>query len=179
MAGVAETTIYIGGLLEKVTTSNGTVFRHYVPAGHNTVLHTRLSAAQGSYCYMTQDHLGSTAVITDSSAVRLVTEKFTALGWSDNTAAEQTTIDTITRHGFTGHENMDNLSFVNMNGRVYNYSGSRFLSPDPTIPDPTNTSSYNRYAYVNYNPLTYTDPSGYVACVGGVRLFLRRHDHFR
>jgi RHS repeat-associated protein len=56
---------------------------------------------------------------------------------------------------------MDNLSFVNMNGRVYNYSGSRFLSPDPTIPDPTNTSSYNRYAYVNYNPLTYTDPSGY------------------
>lgn len=27
--------------------------------------------------------------------------------------------------------------------------------------DPTETVSYNRYAYVNYNPLTYSDPSGF------------------
>jgi hypothetical protein len=37
----------------------------------------------------------------------------------------------------------------------------RFLSPDPTIPDPAFTQSYNRYSYVNNNPLSFTDPSGF------------------
>lgn len=51
---------------------------------------------------------------------------------------------------------------MNLNGRVV--YGTSFLSPDPHIPDPTNTLSYNRYAYVNYNPLTLIDPSGFFSC---------------
>ena len=38
----------------------------------------------------------------------------------------------------------------------------QFFSPDPFISDPTSTMGYNCYAYCNYNPLKYTDPSGYV-----------------
>lgn len=37
----------------------------------------------------------------------------------------------------------------------------RFLSPDITIPNPGLTQSYNRYAYVNNNPLSFIDPSGF------------------
>jgi hypothetical protein len=37
----------------------------------------------------------------------------------------------------------------------------RFLSADPHIPDPTNTQSYNRYAYASNNPVTLIDPSGF------------------
>lgn len=38
---------------------------------------------------------------------------------------------------------------------------ARFVSADPHIQDLINTQSLNRYAYVNNNPLAYTDPSGY------------------
>jgi hypothetical protein len=46
----------------------------------------------------------------------------------------------------------------------------RFLSADPHIPDPTNTQSYNRYSYVNNNPLTQVDPTGFdsKSCIPGL-----------
>lgn len=54
---------------------------------------------------------------------------------------------------------------VNMNGRIYSYVDNHFLSPDPNIPYPTDTRSYNRYAYARYNPMTYIDPSGFDDCI--------------
>jgi len=50
-----------------------------------------------------------------------------------------------------------------MNGRVYDPVLGQFLNPDPFISDPTSTMGYNRYAYCNYNPLKFTDPSGYIS----------------
>src|SRR5262249_40499381 len=52
-------------------------------------------------------------------------------------------------------------NLVHLNGRGLDAGTGRFLSPDPTIPDPGFTQSYNRYSYVNNNPLTYVDPSGF------------------
>jgi hypothetical protein len=49
-----------------------------------------------------------------------------------------------------------------MNGRVEDAILGRFLSPDPHIPDPTSAQSYNRYSYVNNNPLTMVDPTGFI-----------------
>ena len=48
-----------------------------------------------------------------------------------------------------------------MNGRIYDPTLGRFLQADPFIQAPSNSQSYNRYAYVLNNPLSYTDPSGY------------------
>jgi len=49
-----------------------------------------------------------------------------------------------------------------MNGRIYDPVLARFMTADPFIQAPGNLQSYNRYAYVNNNPLGYTDPSGYI-----------------
>jgi RHS repeat-associated protein len=69
--------------------------------------------------------------------------------------------DPATRRGYTGHEMLQELGLVHMNGRIYDGIIGRFLSPDPFIQYPHNSQSYNRYSYVLNNPLSYTDPSGY------------------
>jgi len=159
--GVVENTIYVGGLLEKMSNSSGNAYRHYIPAGNNTIMYTRLSTGGNSTYYISKDHLGSSAVISDPTGASLVKEKFSALGWSENTAAENTTIAGITRHQFTGHEGINGIDLINMDGRLYYASGAMLLSPDPYVSDPGNTQSFNRYGYVNNNPLSLVDPSGY------------------
>jgi hypothetical protein len=53
------------------------------------------------------------------------------------------------------------MGLNHMNGRVQDAISGRFISPDPNIPDPMNTGDYNRYSYVNSNPMTFYDPSGF------------------
>jgi RHS repeat-associated protein len=65
------------------------------------------------------------------------------------------------RREFTGHETIESIGLVNMNGRVYDPVLGRFLSPDPNVQFVGNLQSHNRYSYVHNNPLTYTDPTGY------------------
>jgi RHS repeat-associated protein len=63
-------------------------------------------------------------------------------------------------HGYTGHEMMDEVGLIHMNGRLYDPVLGRFVSADFLIEDPSNLQSYNRYTYVWNNPLGSTDPSG-------------------
>ena len=62
--------------------------------------------------------------------------------------------------GYTGHEHLDEVGLIHMNGRIYDPIIGRFLQVDPVIADPYNLQSYNAYSYVHNNPLSYTDPTG-------------------
>ncbi|WP_234994948.1 RHS repeat-associated core domain-containing protein [Microbulbifer donghaiensis] len=73
----------------------------------------------------------------------------------------------ITRRGFSGHEHLDGVELIHMNGRAYDYNLGRFLSVDPFISMPGNSQAYNPYSYVMNNPLRYTDPTGYVVNLAG------------
>jgi len=67
----------------------------------------------------------------------------------------------ITNRGFTGHEHIEEVGLIHMNGRVYEQELGRFLSADPFVQSPFMTNSFNRYSYVMNNPLKYTDPTGF------------------
>ncbi|HPQ09571.1 MAG TPA: RHS repeat-associated core domain-containing protein, partial [Bacteroidia bacterium] len=62
--------------------------------------------------------------------------------------------------GYTGHEMMNEFGLINMNGRLYDPTIARMLSPDNFVQDATSVRGYNRYTYVLNNPLKYKDPSG-------------------
>jgi RHS repeat-associated protein len=62
--------------------------------------------------------------------------------------------------GYTGHEHLDQLGLVHMNARLYDPIVGRHTSADPTVPDPANLQSLNRYSYVLNNALAFVDPTG-------------------
>ncbi len=71
-------------------------------------------------------------------------------------------LDPMTDRGFTDHEHLDEQRVIHMNGRIYDYNIGRFMSVDPFIQAPTSTQSSNPYSYIMNNPLSGTDPSGYI-----------------
>ncbi len=54
----------------------------------------------------------------------------------------------------------DGVGLINMNARMYDAKLGRFLQPDSYIQFPETTQGFNRYSYVENNPLSYTDPTG-------------------
>ena len=67
----------------------------------------------------------------------------------------------VTRKGFTGHQHIDSLGLIHMGGRLYDPGIGRFLQADPYID--AGTQGLNRYSYVLNDPLTRTDPTGYLS----------------
>lgn len=70
-------------------------------------------------------------------------------------------VNPVTARGFTGHEMVDDMGIIHMNGRIYDARIGRFLQADPFIQSAASTQSYNRYSYLLNNPLNATDPSGF------------------
>jgi RHS repeat-associated protein len=122
------------------------------------------SAAGVSTRYFHKDHLGSTAVITNETGA--VVEQLAYDAWGKRRHANgnddpTNSLTSLTTRGFTGHEHLQQVGLVHMNGRVYDPLLGRFISTDPNVQDALDTQSLNRYSYVKNNPLAYTDPSGF------------------
>ena len=56
---------------------------------------------------------------------------------------------------------MDGFGLMDYTARYYSSTLGRFISPDSIIPQPGSPLAWDRYSYVNSNPVRYTDPSGH------------------
>lgn len=166
-----ETTIYVGGLYEKVTKPSGVIeHKHYIMARKEAIaIRTLRSNSANDTRYLHKDHLGSVDTITNESGTVVQRLSYDAFGkrrgaatWAGAlSAGDWTSIAAITHRAFTFHEQLDNVDLVHMNGRVYDPNIGRFISADPFIQAPLMSQSLNRYSYVMNNPLSLIDPSGY------------------
>lgn len=113
--------------------------------------------------YLHLDHLGSIQTITDSSGSVVEVLSFDPWGQrrDASTWTPSSNVPSSIDKGFTGHEHLDEVGLIHMNGRVYDPVIGRFVSADPFIQSPKDLQSYNRYSYVLNNPLSLTDPTGY------------------
>lgn len=169
-----ETTLYVGGLYERVTKPSGVVeYKHSIIANGQIVgIRTLRSNSVDDTRYLQKDHLGSVDAITNESGAAVLKLSYDAFGkrrsattWTGSPASgDWTNIAALTHRGYTEHEGLDNVDLIHMNGRVYDPVIGRFTSPDPFVFEPFSTQGMNRYSYVYNNPLTFTDPTGFDNC---------------
>ncbi|AWF83430.1 hypothetical protein BTJ40_10680 [Microbulbifer sp. A4B17] len=133
---------------------------------------TDLIGTSGEYQYLHRDHLGSIEKITDEAGLEILDLSFNPDGSRRQTDwgadLDQQGLQELlavqgltTKRGYTGHEHLDRTGLIHMNGRIYDPTLGRFLSPDPIVQAPTYSQNWNRYSYVFNNPLSFTDPSGF------------------
>ena len=69
---------------------------------------------------------------------------------------------------YTGQvDDMTVTGLMFYNARYYDPVARNFVSPDTIIPDPASTLGWNRYSYVNNNPINHNDPSGHCTTSNG------------
>lgn len=144
---------------ENCELDNGTLHRDYVytPTGLTAIVEN------GQYRFVMTDHLGSIVTVMDAYGTPVQHLSYDAWGKRrspTNYLSYTLTSAPLYDRGFTGHEHLDEFQLINMNGRLYDPTLGRFLSPDNYVANATNTQDFNRYTYCRNNPLIYTDPSG-------------------
>lgn len=128
------------------------------------------------YLYLHRDYQGSIVAITNQAGAIVEKRLFDVWGAilkvQDGNGNILTGLTVLDR-GYTGHEHLQTVGLIHMNGRLYDPKLHRFLQPDNNVQDPYNTQNFNRYGYVMNNPTKFTDPSGefwhllIAAAVGG------------
>ena len=180
------TTTYIDGLFEQVydSATGDLTYRHYILAGGARVGVETIAADSGgtitadTLSFYVHDEVGSVmATVTENlgGANQSVTlTSYDAWGKARPTTGISAYQDPAPgtfysptpsgqNEGFAGHENLTDVCLVNMEGRMYDPDLGRFLSADPNVQYPFSSQGYDRYAYVDNNPLSLTDPTGYFA----------------
>jgi len=162
---VQKTTLYFGST-ERITEGASTLFKRYLGGVAIATFYPATQVQQLNY--LLKDHIGSIHTITNKNGQIVATMHFGAFGerqgnnWQTPlTSGQWVALNDITTRGFTGHEQIDEMGLVHMNGRVYDPKLGRFLQADPFVQALKNSQSLNRYSYVLNNPLSYTDPSGF------------------
>jgi len=106
--------------------------------------------------YYHQDGINSVVATSDQAGNIVAAQLFDA--WGNRVQST----GSIAQYGYTGRE-PDATGMIYYRARYYDPALGRFISRDPAgMPN-----GVNRYAYVNNNPINFTDPSGLEVYIGG------------
>jgi RHS repeat-associated protein len=143
------TTYYVGNHYE---VKNSVVTKYYFAGA------TRLAVRTGTtLSYLLSDHIGSSSVTTDANGVKTASALYKAFGETRFSSG-----NLGTDYKFTGQREEASLGIYYFNARWMDPSLGRFTSPDSIVPTSTQgTQAWDRYAFVNNNPVRYNDPTGH------------------
>ncbi|MEZ8187617.1 RHS repeat-associated core domain-containing protein [Shewanella sp. 5S214] len=163
---VVSTTYYVGSFEREVTLSS-TVDKTYI--GDHTIkmkAHVGSLGNQSPFQHVLRDHLGSVDTLMDAKTGAVLQRRgYDVFGRPRDIAAGNNLLTSwqgVTK-GYTDHEHLNEQELIHMNGRIYDFNVGRFLSVDPFLQFPENSQSANPYSYILNNPMSGTDPTGYLA----------------
>ncbi|KAF0105575.1 MAG: hypothetical protein FD147_2625 [Chloroflexi bacterium] len=121
----------------------------------------------GTITWLISDHLGSTSVTANTSGGLLSSMRYTAFG---ETRTSNGT--TSTDYRYTGQREESETGLYFYKTRFYDAALAHFIQSDSLVPQPGSSQAYDRYAYVNNNPINFNDPTGHCplcvsALIGG------------
>jgi RHS repeat-associated protein len=145
-------TTFVGNHYE---VTGSTVTKYYYANGQRIAMRTG-----STLYYLLSDHLGSTSITTSSTGAKEAELRYTAWG-----EVRFTSGSTPTAYTFQGqYSNVAEFGLQYFNARWYDGSLGRWASPDSIIPQSQGVQAWDRYAFVDNNPVRYTDPSGHDIC---------------
>ena len=145
-------TYYPSGAYQVKTNGGLTNTRKYYSFGSATVA----MRDNGSLIWLLQDHLNSTTVTADADGDLLTEVRFTAFG-----AIRGGSGDTTTDKLYTGQRQEYEIGLDYYVARWYDPEIAHFTQPDSIVPGAGDALAWDRYAYVEYNPIKHVDPSGH------------------
>jgi RHS repeat-associated protein len=146
----ANTVIYVN---ETYEIRNGRPVK-YVFAGN-----MRLAKIVGSSVhYYHKDHLGSSALVTDSGGNLVDSIVYEPYGRTRQTC--QITSGDVA-YSYTDQEWDAETGLYNYDARLYDPVLGRFIGADSVVPDWYDPQALDRFAYARNNPLKYIDPDGH------------------
>ena len=158
--GLTITTTFIGTFFEQTVTDDGSInttsWKKYYSADA-----ARLAMREDSDdpLFLVSDHLGSTSLVVDSSGQQAANQTYLPYGDVWGVSAN----DLPTSFTFTGQREAPETGLMYYVARFYDPEIGHFIQADTIIPSSGNPIGWNRYAYANYNPINYNDPSGHLA----------------
>ena len=165
----AVVSVFDAGGQRVATQVNGSLTNVLVyDAGGKLVAEYGSSAASGGTQYLFSDHQGSTRAVTNSSGAVISRHDYLPFGEELNagvglrSANQGYSAGDNTRQKYAGMETDDATGMAHTLWRQYDSSSGRWTSPDPYTASMTiaNPQSFNRYSYVQNDPVNMRDPSG-------------------
>ena len=148
-----NTTTYFVGNHYEVTGS--TIIKYYYAGSQRIAMRTN-----GTLLYILGDHLGSTSLTTDANGQNPTKTYYKA--WGEVRYASGAA---PTKYTYTGQYSDSYINLLWYGSRHYDPELGRFIQPDSIVPLASQgVQAWDRYAYVNNNPVRYTDPTGH--CIG-------------
>jgi RHS repeat-associated protein len=149
-----ETIYYVrdeaGNVVAEYDASGALLAEYVYVSGQRTV---RIDASGNRSHYHT-DHLGTPLVITDDTGAQSSRAEYRPFG------TEVDREGTRDRYSFTGQEHDEEIGLYYYKARYYDSRLGRFISVDPVGGSANNLQSWNRYSYVQNNPINAVDPNG-------------------
>jgi RHS repeat-associated protein len=139
------------------------------------------TASNAKVSYLTNDHLGSPRIITDQNGNVTSRRDFLPFGEEIGVTTPQTAgrsghlqySGDITREKFATYERDAEIGLDYAQARYYSFQNGRFTSTDPIMASSSINSpqSFNRYVYVENNPINLNDPTGLCPkCFAGYKI---------
>ena len=120
----------------------------------------------GNANYFHVDGLGSTRVLTDASGNP--TDRYGYAAFGEVLAQEGVTDNDYL---YTGEQFDENLDQYYLRARYYDQGVGRFTRMDDWMGDSDYPLTLNKYLYANIDPISYVDPTGYIAILSATNSF--------